>query len=86
MARKLAPDVRVNVIAPGNVYFKGGSWDEKIRKDKKHVDEVIRSTVPMNRFATTKEIADSVVFLCSDRASFITGSVLVVDGGQTVSY
>ena len=84
MARKLAPNVRVNVIAPGNVYFEGGSWDEKIQKDKKCVDEIIKSTVPMNRFATPQEIADSAVFLCSDRASFITGTTLVVDGGQTV--
>ncbi len=44
---------------------------------------MIKSTVPMNRFGTPKEIADSVVFLCSDRASFITGSTLVIDGGQT---
>ena len=85
MARKLASEnVRVNVIAPGNVYFKGGSWDEKIQKDKKRVDEIIKLTVPMNRFATPQEIADSAVFLCSDRASFITGTTLVVDGGQTV--
>jgi 3-oxoacyl-[acyl-carrier protein] reductase len=84
MARKLAPNVRVNVIAPGNVYFEGGSWDEKIQQDKKYVDEIIKSTVPMNRFATPQEIADSAVFLCSDRASFITGATLVVDGGQTV--
>ena len=84
MARKLAPNVRVNVIAPGNVYFEGGSWDEKIQQDKKRVDEIIKSTVPMNRFATPQEIADSAVFLCSDRASFVTGVTLVVDGGQTV--
>ena len=85
MARKLASkNVRVNVIAPGNVYFKGGSWDEKIQKDKKQVDKIIKSSVPMNRFATPEEIADSVLFLCSNRASFITGTTLVVDGGQTV--
>jgi len=85
MARKLAcNNVRVNVIAPGNVYFKGGSWDEKIQEDKIHVDKIIKSSVPMNRFATPQEIADSVVFLCSDRASFITGATLVVDGGQAV--
>ena len=84
MARKLAPNIRVNVIAPGNVYFEGGSWDEKIQQDKVRVDEIIKSTVPMNRFATPQEIADSAVFLCSDRASFVTGATLVVDGGQTV--
>ena len=84
MARKLAPNVRVNVIVPGNVYFEGGSWDEKIQQNKKHVDSIIKSTVPMNRFATPQEIASSAVFLCSDRASFVTGVTLVVDGGQTV--
>jgi 3-oxoacyl-[acyl-carrier protein] reductase len=86
MARKFAPNIRVNVIAPGNVYFKGGSWDEKIRKDKKHVEEFIKKAVPMNRFASPEEIADAAVFLCSERAKFITGITLVVDGGQTVSY
>lgn len=84
MARKLAQEVRVNVIAPGNVYFDGGSWDEKLKNDPEHVKKVINSTVPMNRFGTPMEIADAAIFLCSERASFITGSVLVVDGGQTV--
>jgi 3-oxoacyl-[acyl-carrier protein] reductase len=83
LAKKLAPNVRVNVLAPGNVYFKGGSWDKKIKKDKDAVQELIKSTVPMNRFATPNEIANSAVFLCSDRASFITGAILVIDGGQT---
>ena len=38
----------------------------------------------MNRFGTPEEMADAVLFLCSERAKFITGSTLVVDGGQTV--
>jgi 3-oxoacyl-[acyl-carrier protein] reductase len=86
LSKKLAPNVRVNVIAPGNVYFEGGSWDEKIQKDKNKIQKLVKSSVPMNRFATTDEIADSAVFLCSDRASFITGSVLVIDGGQTSGF
>ena len=84
MARKLAQEVRVNVLAPGNVYFPGGSWDEKIHQDPKRVEQIIESTVPMNRFGTPEEMADAVLFLCSERAKFITGSTLVVDGGQTV--
>jgi 3-oxoacyl-[acyl-carrier protein] reductase len=56
-----------------------------MNKNKKLVDEMIKSTVPMNRFGSPDEIADSAVFLCSDRARFITGATLVVDGGQTVS-
>lgn len=85
IARKLARDeVRVNCIAPGNVYFAGGSWDEKIKADPEKIRTLIESTVPMNRFGTPKEIADAVLFICSERASFITGVCLVVDGGQTV--
>jgi len=84
MARKLAKEVRVNVLAPGNVYFPGGSWDEKIKQDPDRVERIIETTVPMNRFGTPEEMADSALFLCSERAKFITGSTLVVDGGQTV--
>lgn len=84
MARKLAKEVRVNVLAPGNVYFSGGSWDEKIKQDPERVKNIIETTVPMNRFGTPEEMADAAIFLCSERAKFITGSVLVVDGGQTV--
>jgi len=84
MARKLAQEVRINVLAPGNVYFPGGSWDEKIKQDAERVERIIQSTVPMNRFGTPEEMADAALFLCSERAKFITGSTLVVDGGQTV--
>ena len=85
MARRLAPRVRVNCLAPGNVNFPGGSWDEKMREEPKRVESLIQTTVPMQRFGTPAEIADAVMFLCSARAAFVTGACLVVDGGQTVS-
>ena len=85
MARKLANEVRVNVIAPGNIIFDGSSWDVKVKETPEEVAKIIKSTVPMNRFGTPEEVANAAVFLCSDSASFITGSTLVVDGGQTVS-
>ena len=85
LSRKIAPAVRVNVVAPGNVYFKGGTWDKKLRSDKIEVENMIENQVPMKRFGKPEEIADAVVFLCSERASFITGSVVRVDGGQTKS-
>jgi len=84
LSRKVANNVRVNVIAPGNINFPGSSWDEKIKLDPKRVKDIIESTVPMNRFGTPEEIADAALFICSERAKFITGSVLVVDGGQTI--
>lgn len=86
LARKLAPKIRVNCIAPGNVYFPGGSWDDKIQKDPERIQNLIESTVPMKRFGSPEEIADLVLFLASERASFITGSCIVVDGGQTVGF
>ena len=85
LSRKVAPDVRVNVVAPGNIYFPDGIWDKKIKKDEKTVKAMIKNSVPMQRFGCPEEIADAAAFLCSKSASFITGAILQVDGGQTVS-
>lgn len=78
--------VRVNCLAPGNVLFPGGSWEKKLAERREFFEDYIRTEVPLNRFGTPQEIADASVFLASPRASFITGEVLVVDGGQTRSY
>jgi 3-oxoacyl-[acyl-carrier protein] reductase len=85
IARQVAKNIRVNVLLPGNVLFPGGSWDKKIKSNPEAIKKLIKTSVPMNRFGTPHEIADAAVFLCSERASFITGSMLVIDGGQTVS-
>jgi len=84
LSKKLSKDVRINVLSPGNIWFPGGSWDEKIKLDSESVNSLIKSSVPMNRFGTPDEVSDAAVFLCSKRASFITGSVMAIDGGQTV--
>lgn len=87
LARKVAREgVRVNCIAPGNVFFTGGTWDEKIQQNAERVATLIENTVPMNRLGKPEEIADACLFLASERASFITGSLLCIDGGQTVSF
>lgn len=86
LAHQLGPaGIRVNTVSPGNVLFPGGTWDRKLNEDKEGVERTIAETVPLNRFGAPSEIADAVLFLSSARAAFITGEVLVVDGGQTRS-
>lgn len=76
-------NIRVNSVIPGNVYYKGGRWEELLTEDRKGVEAYIESSVPLKRFAEPEEIANGVVFLASDCASFITGATLLIDGGQS---
>ncbi len=83
LADRYAPrGIRVNTVSPGNVLFKGGRWEELLGKDERGVKAYISEKVPMRRFAGPEEIADAIAFLSSERASFITGSNLTIDGGQ----
>ena len=86
LARQVGKDqVRVNCVAPGNILFPGGSWEQRLAQRRDEVMDFIRAEVPLQRFGRAEEIADLVVFLSSDRAAFITGSCFVADGGQTRS-
>ena len=85
LSKKVATEIRVNVVAPGNIYYPGGTWDKKLKKDAKTVKGYIKDNVPLKRFGLVEEEADSVIFLSSPKCSFTTGSILRVDGGQTVS-
>ena len=78
--------VRVNAVAPGNVLFPGGSWERKLAERREFFKDYIQREVPLKRFGVPQEIADTTVFLASERASFVTGACWVVDGGQTRSF
>jgi NAD(P)-dependent dehydrogenase (short-subunit alcohol dehydrogenase family) len=79
LAAEWAPlGIRVNALAPGYVKT------EMAPVDRPDFQRYWVEDAPQQRFALPEEIAPSVVFLASDAASFITGSVLVADGGYTV--
>jgi 3-oxoacyl-[acyl-carrier protein] reductase len=78
--------IRVNAVAPGNVYFKNGRWQEIISENPKVISNYIKKDIPLKRFAKPEEIASAVVFLASPISSFTTGACLVVDGGETKNY
>jgi len=86
LSHKLAPKIRVNVVAPGNIYFKNGTWDLKISENPNLVSEMIEKNVPLKRFGKPEEVADLVLFLSSEKAAFITGACITIDGGQTKSF
>jgi 3-oxoacyl-[acyl-carrier protein] reductase len=80
-----ADNIRVNSIAPGSIRFPGGSWDRRVEADPDGMARFVEQNIAMGRFGTVEEIASVAAFLCSPRASWITGACLNVDGGQTKS-
>ncbi len=82
LAIDLAPrGIRVNCVAPGSIEFPGGLW-ETIQRTSPERYQAIRASIPWGRLGTDTEVANAVIFLASEAASWITGVTLSVDGGQ----
>ena len=77
--------IRINAVVPGNIIFEGSVWTKKLSENPQDVEKMLKNEVAMQRFGKPQEIANFVVFLCSEKSSFATGSLFVVDGGQTRS-
>jgi NAD(P)-dependent dehydrogenase (short-subunit alcohol dehydrogenase family) len=89
MTRQMAADyakenIRFNSLCPGfiDTPFNRGFEIQMGGRDK--LEDYIRQTIPMQRFGTLEEVADGIVFLASDRSSFMTGHALVIDGGESI--
>jgi len=76
--------VRINIIAPGNILFKGSTWEKKIKKNKNFVKKIIEDTVPLKRFGSRDDIAELVNYLISGKANYLNGSIISVDGGLSI--
>ena len=83
MSRYLAKTgTRINAVAPGNIMSETSVWKKKSDDDPKYIENMLKKEVPLERFGTPEEVSNLVGFLCSEKSSFITGSVFVIDGGQ----
>lgn len=87
MANDLAKDaVRVFSVAPGSTLFPGGSWERRSREDPDGIADFVSRELPWGRFGTVDEVADVVTFLVSPRASWVVGTCVAIDGGQSRSF
>jgi NAD(P)-dependent dehydrogenase (short-subunit alcohol dehydrogenase family) len=90
MVKQIAIDygkynVRVNALCPGwvDTPFNDAFTRQMGGRDK--LVAYVREKIPMGRFASVEEIAEAILFLASDRSSFMTGHALVIDGGECIA-
>ena len=79
----LKKKIRVFSVSPGNIFFKGGRWEEIQKGNKKNIDKFIKNNVGFKRFGTPEEIATVYLNLMHQSNSFMTGNNLIVDGLQS---
>lgn len=86
VALEVAHDhIRVNAVCPGDTYVERWRTDERRDRSRSFEEELkaMGEDLPIGRVGTVEEIANAVLFLASDEASFMTGTTLIVDGGNT---
>jgi 3-oxoacyl-[acyl-carrier protein] reductase len=84
LAQQLAKDqIRVVSVAPGSILFEGGSWWKRQQADPQGIAQFIKQELPFGRFGKPEEVGAAIVFLASPKASWISGTTVVVDGCQS---
>ena len=84
LAQQLAKDqIRVVSIAPGSILFEGGSWWKRQQADPEGIKQFVKQELPFGRFGKPEEVGAAIAFLASAKASWISGTTVVVDGCQS---
>ncbi len=89
MTRQMAADyarenIRFNALCPGFIDTPFNRGFEIQMGGREKLEEYIQESIPMGRWGTVEEIADGIVFLASERSSFMTGQAFVIDGGECI--
>jgi 3-oxoacyl-[acyl-carrier protein] reductase len=77
--------IRVNGVAPGSILHPTGNWQKRIEENPEKINRFVEDQIPAGRFGTTEEVANTAAFLASEKASWVVGATLNVDGGQSKS-
>jgi 3-oxoacyl-[acyl-carrier protein] reductase len=81
----ISKGVRVNGVAPGSILHETGNWKKRLEQDPEKINAFVEEHISAGRFGTVEEVANVAVFLASKKASWVVGSTLNVDGGQSYS-
>lgn len=77
--------IRVNGIAPGSILHPTGNWQKRIEENPDKMNKFVNDEIPAGRFGTPEEVANVALFLASEKASWVVGTTINVDGGQSRS-
>ncbi len=75
--------IRVNSVAPGSILHPTGNWQKRLDEHPEKIKQFVKNEIPAGRFGTVEEIANVVIFLASEKASWVVGASINVDGGQS---
>ena len=78
--------ISVNAIVPGNMDFKGSLWRKKLKKNRSKTKKYIKKNVPINKFGSIDDIFLLIKAIISNKTQYLTGSILISDGGQTKKF
>lgn len=78
--------ITFNSVAPGSIMIPDTGWAQQKDKDAKAFEKMVQERFPLGRLGTPEEVANVVAFICSEKAGYLTGASIAVDGGESKSF